>query len=560
MFRLLRYAIAAFLFSGVAYAGAPGVINQYNALCDPNFPTRCAAPDASGNLPVTGTFSATLSGFAPNGNYATLSASGVSSNVALPSGTVVLVQNVGTNTAYVNLGTTNAVTATTSQIAVPASSWIAFTVGSNTYLAGITASSTTTLTLAGGSGLATGAGGGSSGGGGGTSSSFSAAFPATGTAVGASNGTNMLPLLVNGSGYLEVVLPSASAVTQSGTWTVQPGNTANTAPWLFTVNQGGNSATVSAAGALKVDGSGSTQPVSGTVTANQGTSPWVSNVTQFGSSNVATGTGASGAGIPRVTVSNDSYLADTTATGSITTTQNVAITTSGQTSVGIAITGSFTGTLVFEASVDGTNWVPTSAVQIANGTISSSTTGPFSGQANVGGLAGFRVRGNTVSVGTASVTLRAGVGSSTVMADNPFPVTQSGTWTVQPGNTANTTPWLMTQIPSAASAAAITPVVSASVEASHVLKASAGNLYGLSATTSLTSAWYLLLYNATSAPADGAVTPIKCYAVPAGSQSLAASWGSIPARFSTGIVAVLSTTGCFTQTASATGFISGEVQ
>lgn len=34
------------------------------------------------------------------------------------------------------------------------------------------------------------------------------------------------------------------AATQSGTWTVQPGNTANTTPWLATINQGGNSAVV----------------------------------------------------------------------------------------------------------------------------------------------------------------------------------------------------------------------------------------------------------------------------------------------------------------------------
>jgi hypothetical protein len=59
--------------------------------------------------------------------------------------------------------------------------------------------------------------------------------------------------------------------SQGGTWTVQPGNTANTTPWLTTINQGGNSATVTASNALKVDGSGVTQPVSGTVTANIGT-------------------------------------------------------------------------------------------------------------------------------------------------------------------------------------------------------------------------------------------------------------------------------------------------
>lgn len=54
---------------------------------------------------------------------------------------------------------------------------------------------------------------------------------------------------------LAVVLASdqsAIPVVQSGTWTVQPGNTANTTAW-------------------KVDGSAVTQPVSGTVTANAGT-------------------------------------------------------------------------------------------------------------------------------------------------------------------------------------------------------------------------------------------------------------------------------------------------
>lgn len=59
---------------------------------------------------------------------------------------------------------------------------------------------------------------------------------------------------------------------------------------------------------LLVDGSGVIQPVSGTVTANQGTSPWVDNISQFGGSNVVTGTGISGLGIPRVTISNDSNI------------------------------------------------------------------------------------------------------------------------------------------------------------------------------------------------------------------------------------------------------------
>ena len=41
----------------------------------------------------------------------------------------------------------------------------------------------------------------------------------------------------------------------------------------------------------------------------QASGPWTNNLTQFGGSNVSTGTGAGGAGIPRVTISNDSSLA-----------------------------------------------------------------------------------------------------------------------------------------------------------------------------------------------------------------------------------------------------------
>lgn len=54
---------------------------------------------------------------------------------------------------------------------------------------------------------------GSGGSGGGTSSTYGATFPTTGTAVGASDGTNMQPLLVDGSGYLEVDLKVNPLVT-----------------------------------------------------------------------------------------------------------------------------------------------------------------------------------------------------------------------------------------------------------------------------------------------------------------------------------------------------------
>lgn len=71
--------------------------------------------------------------------------------------------------------------------------------------------------------------------------------PALGQAAMASS----VPVVI-ASNQSAVPVSGTVAATQSGTWTVQPGNTPNTTAW-------------------KVDGSAVTQPVSGTVTANAGT-------------------------------------------------------------------------------------------------------------------------------------------------------------------------------------------------------------------------------------------------------------------------------------------------
>lgn len=112
--------------------------------------------------------------------------------------------------------------------------------------------------------------------------------------------------------------------------------------------------------------------------------------------------------------------------------------------------------------------------------------------------------------------------------------------------------------PTAVATAGITPVVSSAAEANRVLKASAGNLYGLTVTTGA-AAGFVLVFNATSAPSDGAVTPIYCFSVPA-TTSAGISW-PVPAAFSTGITVSFSTgADCFTKTASSTAFFSGAVK
>jgi hypothetical protein len=116
---------------------------------------------------------------------------------------------------------------------------------------------------------------------------------------------------------------------------------------------------------------------------------------------------------------------------------------------------------------------------------------------------------------------------------------------------------LVTSSPSPSSNTGLVPVVSTAAEASKVLKASAGNLYAYQVTTGA-AAGYVMLFNATSAPVDGAVAPVKCVAVPAGAT---VGVSNVPPEyFSTGITAVFSTTGCFTKTASATAMFSGDVK
>ncbi len=62
------------------------------------------------------------------------------------------------------------------------------------------------------------------------------------------------------------------------------------------------------ANGLKVDGSASTQPVSGTVTANQGGAPWADNITQVGGAALALGQTTMAASLPMAIASNQSAI------------------------------------------------------------------------------------------------------------------------------------------------------------------------------------------------------------------------------------------------------------
>lgn len=180
----------------------------------------------------------------------------------------------------------------------------------------------------------------------------------------ANDSTGVLSIDDNGG---SITVDGTIAATQSGTWTVQPGNTANTTPWLTTIAQGGNSAVVKAA---------STAPTT--------TDPAL------------------------VVTLSPNHAIDSITTGTLTAlNQTVQIATAGKYTVGGNITGTWVGTISSEGSVDGgATWF---AIRTAN---KSSNNIVFSYTANDnfefyshGGCTHVRLIASAWTSGTASIAL-----------------------------------------------------------------------------------------------------------------------------------------------------------
>jgi hypothetical protein len=97
--------------------------------------------------------------------------------------------------------------------------------------------------------------------------------------------------------------------------------TTTTAPTYTTGTT--NPISTTTAGAVRVDGSATTQPVSGTVTANQGTpnaTPWNENIAQWGGTVTSLGQKTSAASVPVVIASDQSAIPVTFSTTASTLT------------------------------------------------------------------------------------------------------------------------------------------------------------------------------------------------------------------------------------------------
>jgi len=145
--------------TGAATAG-----NQTNVQSAPGTPQTTAVTiqgNASGvPVPISGTVSASFSGFNSGGVYATpLAVSTTSASVAAPAGATVVVFNTGTVAAFTTIHATSATATTAMDQISPGGCWAYVQTGSE-FVAGITASGTSTLNISGGSGWPVGCGGG----------------------------------------------------------------------------------------------------------------------------------------------------------------------------------------------------------------------------------------------------------------------------------------------------------------------------------------------------------------------------------------------------------------
>jgi hypothetical protein len=98
---------------------------------------------------------------------------------------------------------------------------------------------------------------------------------------------------------------------------------------------------------------------------------------------------------------------------------------------------------------------------------------------------------------------------------------------------------------------------SSAAEASHVICAGSCALTSLQVNSGASAVW-VMAFDATSAPADGTVAPIKWWQL-ATATTLNVAWPN-PVKLNSGLVLVCSTTGPFSKTASSTCEFSADIQ
>jgi hypothetical protein len=238
---------------------------------------------------------------------------------------------------------------------------------------------------------------------------------------------------------------------------------------------------VDANGRLKVEAfSGETLPISGAVTNT------VLSVVGGGAEATA----------QRVTIANDS-------TGVLSVDDNSAsLSVDWNGTQPVTGSGTATGALRVELPTNGTGTVGLNAGTNNIGDVDVLTLPAIpAGTNNIGDVDVLTVNGVAPAFNTG---LRgATVQRVTIATDDIVPASQSGTWTVQPGNTANTTAWLVNDQPATTGGLSKFHLVGAATDNATNVKASAGQVYSITAFNLNASPRYLKFHNTAGTPTAG---------------------------------------------------------
>lgn len=224
-----------------------------------------------------------------------------------------------------------------------------------------------------------------------------------------------------------------------------------------------------------------TQPVSGSVTSNQGTANTAANA-WFIKNSDGTNTAAVKAA-STAPLTTDAALVVTVSPNSAAhpVTLNAGSNVAGKFGIDQTTPGTTNGVQIVAA-------LPTGANPIG----SITNTGFTATQATAANL-------NATVVGTGTFAVQA---------------TQSGTWTVQPGNIANTTPWLVATAPSTSGGlSSYSGSIGGTVTA---VKTSAGQVYGYHFLNTTAAVAYVQIFNlATGSVTLGTTSPTLSIGIPA---------------------------------------------
>ncbi len=202
--------------------------------------------------------------------------------------------------------------------------------------------------------------------------------------------------------------------------------------------------------------------------------------------------------------------------------------------LGIQITGTFVGTVVFESTTDGVTWNSVVGYTPAGGSLSSLTA---AGNATfpTGGYQAIRARVSAYTSGTIQVNTAANGGWLPIPASTVISGT-AGNVDVLAGATGvgGTTKTLAVAISPFNSTILSHTLTSAATTNATLVKGSVGSIYSLILSNLSASVRYFKLFAKAAAPTVGTDIPVMVIAVPAGGNIIWAS-SDMSLRMATGI-------------------------